>query len=314
MLEGQRILVTGGTGLVGRAIVGMLLKRGAIPTIVTRGSPVCGASVVEADISRPDWVARVCSDARFDSIVYLAYQQTTDAAADRRVTFEGLANAVTAFDPKRVVYASTIGVFGDSPAEGVYDELSEKRPSTAYSHDKCAGRDFLASLPDVRGTVFYLSNVYSDEGGRVDSYRTLLNQNWLVLPRGGRGLYNIVHVDDIAAAVITSLERQEAGLREYVLSSEALPFREWIDYIERRFGLDRHVRLPAVLAPVARGPLRRLLSRLGRVPARLPAEKEALFERRVVYSSALARAELEWRPRGRIALDLSGDHAELSST
>lgn len=73
------------------------------------------------------------------SIIHLAYQQTADDAKDRRVTFEGLDTAVTTFLPTRVVNASTVGVFGDSPSAGVYNELSEKRSSTSYTRAECDG-------------------------------------------------------------------------------------------------------------------------------------------------------------------------------
>lgn len=61
---GRRVLVTGGSGFIGRAVVRRLHERGAGPVVVPRSS--------EYDLTRPDDTAKLFVDAQPDLVVHLA--------------------------------------------------------------------------------------------------------------------------------------------------------------------------------------------------------------------------------------------------
>jgi uncharacterized protein (TIGR01777 family) len=149
----RRIFLTGGTGLIGRRLVKLLLARGDQPVVLTRRSAHARqalgtkAELVEGDPMQPgDWMAKV-EDC--DAVVHLAGENvfakrwSTDfkkLLVDSRVqSTRNIAQALTrkpktaAGEPKVLVNASAIGFYGPRGDE----EITEETPP---------GDDFLARL------------------------------------------------------------------------------------------------------------------------------------------------------------------------
>ncbi len=89
-LQGKRILVTGGTGSIGSALMAQLARvRAAQLVSVSRGvtqgwSRLPGAEYVQADIRDPDQLAAVFGRARYDAVFHVAGQRNP-ALAEREV-------------------------------------------------------------------------------------------------------------------------------------------------------------------------------------------------------------------------------------
>lgn len=138
------IIVTGAGGFVGRALVGALVARGeAVVGIDTVASGIpAGAQVVVGDLGdrrvRVEALSRGCT-----ALVHLATvpggAAEADPAASRRINVDALYDllieAGAAGNRPRVVYASSIAVFGD-PLPTRVDDATPLSPRMIYGGHK----------------------------------------------------------------------------------------------------------------------------------------------------------------------------------
>lgn len=119
----MRILVTGGTGLLGRCLTNQLLLRGEQVYVVSRGknAPHPGVVSITADISLPQQVRAAFDIAQPDRVVHLAsslqFACNSNPSDAVKVNVDGLLAVLEECRLnriKRVVYGSSIAVYGDT--------------------------------------------------------------------------------------------------------------------------------------------------------------------------------------------------------
>ena len=150
-------LVTGAGGFVGRSVVRALRAKGApvvaIDANLSMFEAERGLRLVEGDLVDPA-VRRAALDGEIRSLIHLAAVPGGAAEADpglsRRVnidaTLDLLEEAARAGKAPRVVFASTIAVFGDPlPAEGV-DDATPLAPRMIYGAHKAMMEVAVATL------------------------------------------------------------------------------------------------------------------------------------------------------------------------
>ena len=224
-------LVTGATGAVGPRIVGALAADGYHVRILARAQPAssifdCPVEVVIGDVTDADAVARAVHGV--DVVMHLAARlhinNPSAALADEyhRVNVQGTRNVVDAAlvaAVRRVIYFSTISVYGDSANGILFTEQSATRAENLYARSK---RDAEAIVLAARrpcdeaplGVVLRLAAVY---GPRMrGNYRSLVEwmQRGLFVPIGcGSNRRTLVHEDDVAAAALLAAQHDAAGGR-----------------------------------------------------------------------------------------------------
>lgn len=157
-----RVLVTGGGGFVGRALVPVLLDNGYDVTVSSRGGDIGGlppeVRVVATGPVGPDtdW-SRAVADA--DMVVHLAGRvhvmrdDTADPLAEfRRVNVDGtrnLAEQAARAGVRRFVFVSSIKVNGErTPPDGAFTEAMAPAPEDPYGISKAEAEQ---ALMDVAG-------------------------------------------------------------------------------------------------------------------------------------------------------------------
>ncbi len=157
--------------------------------------------------------------------------------------------AITAGRARRVVYLSTIGVYGDH--QGAW--IDEDTP-LAPEHDRVQARvrveeEWRARVGD-RLAVLRLGGIYGP------------GRNALVELRAGRArrivkpgqVFNRIHVDDAAAAIMGAIRRERGGAWN-IVDDEPAPPQDVIAYAAGLMGIDPPPELPfesANLSPMAR--------------------------------------------------------------
>lgn len=155
------IIVTGAGGFVGRHLVRMLLQTGrSVVGMDTHASGIpAGARVVAGDIGAPDVRAEAFRDG-CTALVHLATvpggAAEADPAASRRINIDAMYDlleaAKSAGNKPRIVYASSIAVFGDPlPSRGV-DDLTPLAPKMIYGGHK-AMMEMAVAMMHNRGEI-----------------------------------------------------------------------------------------------------------------------------------------------------------------
>jgi nucleoside-diphosphate-sugar epimerase len=287
----MRVFVTGASGFVGRVLCAQLLERGHdVSALVRRpGSEPAGTRGVAGDLTDGARLTAALAAARPDCVIHLAAEIASQRSAGkvRAVNVEGtarlldacmrLAGADLATGP-RVVFASTV-VTGD--AHGAL--LTEDTPlpvETPYGRSKQEGERLIldSGLPAV---VVRPSHVYGPGGWYANELVPRLRQPGRFAVIGdGKNLWDVVHVEDVASALILAAERAPVGSIYHVVDDEPIAFYDFMALTAHALGVGAPRRIPVTLARLAAG-----------------SNAVAAVVRSARSSNAKLKRELGWQPR-----------------
>jgi dihydroflavonol-4-reductase len=214
-------------------------------------------------------------------------------------TTERVLDAAIAAQVRRIVYVSTVGVFGNTQGQ-IVDETFRRDPDSPqgrfvsyYDESKylahLAAEDRIARgapIVIVQPSQVYGPHDHSAASGQIElAFHGRLP--YVALPNSGVGW---VHVDDLAAGIVAALIRGRVG-QAYVLSGETLRLREAIA-IAARAGGHRPPRwtLPTFLLKL----LAPLSDRRGGIAGERPNLREAISAGdNVTYWASAAKATKE---------------------
>lgn len=177
----MRILIIGGTGLVGRYLLDRCMAAGHEVAVVTRSAdrvPVTGCAIV-ADISKAGWAMNAGIDPlAYDTVVHCAYATTQDEDYDRAVTVDSLVEALHHFQDsllKHFIYLGSMSVFGINLPQLRLDETAPRVPDNDYAHNKIdASAAAMEASVSFKVSVLHPTGVYSATSKRLTSYCEML--------------------------------------------------------------------------------------------------------------------------------------------
>jgi len=241
------VLVTGGAGFIGTAVIRALRAAGHRVTVVDRSPPRDPeVSCVVGDLQDPDVRCAAVADGT-EAIVHLAAATSVvgSISAPDRVFADNVAVTAALLELARVrgvtqfVLASTNAVVG-SAADGVITERSPLQPLTPYGGTKAACEMLLSAYGgsyNIAPCVLRFTNVYGVGMGSKDSIvarlmRAALSGATLQVYGDGDQRRDFIHVDDVAAAVGRAV--QDAWTGTVVVGSGAsISVLELVDAVRR---------------------------------------------------------------------------------
>ncbi len=244
----MKVLVTGGTGYLGRAVVGALAVRGHDLVIFARSASRSGLPGAAVDGDIRDQPALERAAAGCDAIVHSA--ALVSIWRRRRQDFDevnvgGLRNvlaAAAALGTPRVLYTSS---FVALPPRGRTEPLlANDYQRTKVAADRLADEAVLEGRPLVRvyPGVVYGPGTFT-EGNLVG--RLIADHLKRKLPGlvGPENRWSYAYVDDVAAGHCAALERGRVGGR-YALGGENAPQRRVFEIVQQLTGRRPPPRIP----------------------------------------------------------------------
>jgi UDP-glucose 4-epimerase len=268
------ILVTGGAGYIGSHVVRQLVERGERVVVLDNlssgfRSAVLGAPLVVGDTADREAVTRLLAEHSVATVMHFAAHTIVPESVSNPLKYYGnntcaTRNLLECCDRAGVanfVFSSTAAVYG-TPAEGLAREDSPTAPINPYGLSKLMSEWMLRDL-SAASTLRYVALRYfnvagSDPGGRIGHTApnaTLLvkvacQQAAGVRPQisvfgtdyptpDGTGVRDYIHVEDLAAAHLKSLDYLRSGGASTTLNcgyGHGYSVREVLGTVERVHG------------------------------------------------------------------------------
>ncbi|MHC2019002.1 dTDP-glucose 4,6-dehydratase [Methylobacterium sp. CM6247] len=258
MAKPQRILVTGGCGFIGSAMVLHLVEDlgrevATLDALTYAANPISLASLdgnprhrlVTGDICDPAAVHALYAEFRPDAVMHLAAESHVDRSitdpgafirtnvVGTQVMLDGARTYWESLDGEaraafRFLHVSTDEVYGSLPPDGFFTEDSRYDPRSPYSASKAASDHLARAWGETYGLPVLITNCSNNYGPRhfPEKLIPLMILNALEgrpLPVYGDGLNerDWIHVEDHARGLVAVLERGSLG-ETYLLGGRSV--------------------------------------------------------------------------------------------
>lgn len=306
----MKALVTGANGFTGSHLVQALQKQDNIVVGLVRKSSNleclsnCNIQLVYGDITDRDALRAAMTgiDTVFHTAAYVELGIVNEAEMER-VNVEGtqaVLEVAQAVGVSKVVYCSTIGIFGDTKGQVVNETFQRTQSdfSSAYDRTKYQAQQLVDQFAKNGLSVVSIlpSGIFGIDDPHFGSVIQLFLKRKLKLWAGGDRITGIVHVDDLASAMILAAEKSQSG-EYYIISSGDLSTREMFKILSQATGIPVPREVPEFLVRLA-GNLLNPIGVLLRWQPPLSRERvHYIYDRCVRVDASKANNELNWYPR-----------------
>ena len=206
----MKILIAGGNGYIGNNLHSQLEKRATIISL-DYGNCTSGKDFINLDLTDSDQIndfAHNCD--HFDVLIFLvglahAKGKGKDLPEFRRINHLTLTNLLTALKtanktPKKIVFASTISVYGERNNQNRYTETLEPSPFSPYAVTKLQAEQYLLDNFADKTWILRFAPVYSSDFLLNINRRIRMRSKFYRVGKGSRKL-SLCNIENIGVAV-----------------------------------------------------------------------------------------------------------------
>jgi UDP-glucose 4-epimerase len=243
-----RILITGGSGLLGQSVAAAVLRGGHAVVVYDVQPPVLATTYRQGDIRDVKTFLRSATEEHVESIIHLAGMLTTESAerpADAvSVNCGGMVNALEVarmLDLRRFVWASSAGLFRGHPRGNLLAADAAYRPVTIYDATKVLNETLATHYHDrfgieTIGLRFTKMLGLTRPGRGADAItRELIEKPILGIPGSlpfGEGGANWLWVDDASRAILHALAAPPTITRNFNIGGDIRSIRDAVAIVQ----------------------------------------------------------------------------------
>jgi UDP-glucuronate 4-epimerase len=258
------ILVTGAAGFIGSHLAAKLLEMGEQvtgldnfddfydPALKKKNvavlSGIKGFRFEAGDIRDEAALKKLFEANRFDCVVHLAARpgvqpSLRNPAVYADVNVKGTVNILQQMvetGVKKLVFASSSSVYGDSPVLPFHEEKSAPSPVSPYGATKLAGEILIQTYQKIYGFDAVMLRFFTVYGPRQRPdmaiskfFRQILAGEPIALYGDGSSKRDYTHIQDTLKGILSSLKKC-CGIKTYNLGrSETVSLKHLVELIER---------------------------------------------------------------------------------
>lgn len=208
-----KILVTGATGFIGKNLVKRLLNLGYELSILvhSRGGfdGRKGLDIFHGNILKKDTLDDAVKGC--DLVAHLAGTFFGDIYELNVLGTLNILEACVEFNVKKIVFSSSVAVYGETPIEGASEETNPS-PKTPYGLSKFLAETALEYYSNVYGlqcVAVRLLSVYgpnNDKGVIHDFINSIVHDKSVTIHGEGEQIRDFLYVDDAVEGLIRAME------------------------------------------------------------------------------------------------------------
>lgn len=230
---GRGVVITGGSGFIGRRLVAALLELGAKVRVILRSGhgrkqfEAAGAEVAIGQLQAPEFLRTQFQDT--DILFHLAYDIRASGRENLEV-FAGLLEAAQASDLERIVHMSSLVVYDHWP-DGIIDQhaAATRTGMEDYRDAKTAMEEAL--MAGSKPAAILQPGIVHGPGSALwtEAPRNALKRGPVILP-DPIGLCPAVHVDDVVQAALRAALLADLGHERFILNGPDKP--DWQQFYQ----------------------------------------------------------------------------------
>ena len=262
----MRILVTGGAGFIGSKLAHDLHKEGHIVTVLDNFNHYYDVNlkrarerefleditVVEGDILDGDFLKTLFQAKEFDLVCHFAAMagvrySSKNPTLYTNVNINGLINLLEVmreFNCKRMVFASSSSVYGDSTIAPYTEDVVADKPKSVYGASKRAGEILLHSYYDLYGiesTCLRFFTVYGPwtrpDMAMLKFAERMKNNEVIQIYNYGKLKRDFTHIDDIVSGFKLAVEKPLGYEVLNLGRGEPVDLLEYVYMLEEALGM-----------------------------------------------------------------------------
>lgn len=226
----NRVLITGASGFVGAAVTRALLREGRDVTVLLRptsdtrriADELPRLQVVRGDLRDVSAITAAVHDFRPQAILHLGWEGVKGSERNSPVQADNVPASIALYQLAESAGAEVFVGMGSQaeygPAPGRLDESAPTHPTTVYGAAKLSTGLLLDRMASTSGRQFAWLRLFSSYGPGDDPSwmlqylaRSLLRRERPALT-AAQQVWDYIHVDDVAGAVIAAMDARAAGI------------------------------------------------------------------------------------------------------
>ena len=252
MVKKGAVLVTGGSGKLGRALINRLIKEGRIVKVLLHEQnneiqSLPGVIAYIGELGDSSLLKRACREVEtvfhLAAVVGVGKKGPTDLMKVNVRGTRNLVDAARAAKVERIIFASALSVYGMVRKEKLTEE-SVVKPSDSYGYSKAlAEREVINS--GLNYTIFRMATIYGV--GFEDFFikmARLVKEGRGFLVGEGKNHIPLVHISDVLNAFMLALNRKKSIDNIYIITDgRNYTQRDLLEMLARLVGVRKPERI-----------------------------------------------------------------------